>query len=196
MSIALILRTKAMGLSAALAGILFLSSCEYDSTFRGFEFMPNMYRGPAVETYSGLDLYADSASARKPVKGTISRGFMEYQSFNPGPTGYDSAKANLSMPEDFPTGEKTLAEGKELYNIFCAACHGAKGAGNGMLVKNEKILGVPNYADRDINEGTIFHVVTYGKGIMGSHASQVTPEERWKLSQYVLQLRSELVKNK
>lgn len=187
---------KAWGITAALAAVIFLSSCEQDSTFRGFEFMPNMYRGPAVETYSGLDLYADSASARKPVQGTVARGFMQYQSFDPGPVGYDSAKANLRMPKDFPTGEKTLAEGKELYNIFCSACHGAKGAGNGILVKNEKILGVPNYADRDINEGTIFHVVTYGKGIMGSHASQVTPEERWKLAQYVLQLRSELVKNK
>jgi len=72
-------------------------------------------------------------------------------------------------------------------------CHGEKGDGQGTLVKQGKFLGVPSYADRQINPGSIFHVVTYGKGVMGAHASQVTPEERWLLSQHVMKLRSELV---
>ena len=29
---------------------------------------------------------------------------------------------------------------KELYNVYCGVCHGAKGAGQGILVKREKIL--------------------------------------------------------
>jgi len=179
-------------LPCALMGLLVLSSCQRDSTFRGFEFMPNMYRGPAVETYSGIDLYADTASARKPVQGTVPRQFMAYKAYSPDPSGYDSAKAQMTMPASIPTDKLAMAEGEQLYNIFCDHCHGAKGAGNGILVKNEKILGVPSYADREINEGTVFHVITYGKGIMGSHASMITPEERWKITQYVLKLRQEL----
>lgn len=171
-------------------------SCGDDSTFRGVEYMPDMYRGPALESQSGFALDPDSAAQRKPVEGTVPRGFMSYKNYDPGPRGYDSAYASLRMPEDFPTGEAVLEEGKELYAIFCTHCHGEKGAGNGILVKNEKILGVPSYADRDINEGSIFHVITYGKGIMGAHASQVTPEERWKITQYVQELRQDLMAEK
>ena len=34
----------------------------------------------------------------------------------------------------------------------------------------------------------MFHSITYGKGTMGSHASQLTQEERWKLVYYVQKL--------
>jgi len=34
----------------------------------------------------------------------------------------------------------------------------------------------------------------YGINLMGSHASQVDRDERWKISQYVMDLRNELKK--
>ena len=39
-----------------------------------------------------------------------------------------------------------------------------------------------------MNDGHIFHVITYGKGRMWPHASQVNPEERWKIVHYVHRL--------
>jgi hypothetical protein len=33
--------------------------------------------------------------------------------------------------------------------------------------------------------GTMFHSVTYGKGNMGSYASQLTRKQRWMVIQYV-----------
>lgn len=179
-------------LSLALV-LVWTSSCDRDSTFRGWEFMPDMYRGPAVETYSPNDQFSDSLSARKPAEGTIPRGFMAYQEFSPGPSGYDSAKSTLKMPSSIPTDSTALAHGREIYSIFCQQCHGEKGEGQGVLVQNGKYAGVPAYGDRDINMGSIFHTVTYGKNLMGAHASQVTPEERWKVAQYVLKLRAEQV---
>jgi len=62
-----------------------------------------------------------------------------------------------------------MEKGKALYNIYCAICHGDSGDGKGNLVKKEKFLGVPSYADRDITEGSIYHVITYGMNAMGSH---------------------------
>jgi hypothetical protein len=41
---------------------------------------------------------------------------------------------------------------------------------------------------KNLPEGKIFHTLTYGKGTMGSHASQLTQEERWKLVFYVQKL--------
>ncbi len=173
------------------AGIFFLSSCG-DERSTGWEYMPDMYRGPALEAYQPYDNFEDSLSARKPVEGTVPRGFMVYQSYASDASGYEAAKANLKAPATIKPDSLTLAEGAGLYKIYCGHCHGDKGDGQGILMKRDKIAGIPSYADRDINMGTVFHVVTYGKGIMGSHAAQVTPEERWKIAYHVLKLKAEL----
>ena len=78
--------------------------------------------------------------------------------------------------------------------MYCVVCHGKQGDGQGDLVKNEKFLGIPNYKDRDITEGSVYHVLMYGKGLMGSHSSQLTYEERWQIVQHVQTLRNELLK--
>ena len=36
----------------------------------------------------------------------------------------------------------------------------------------------------------MFHTLTYGKGMMGSHAGQLTKEERWTVIQYVKYLQN------
>lgn len=172
---------------ALIGGLVLVSSCSEDS--RGLEFMPDMYRGPAIETYQAIG-DSGTISARKPAANTIPRGFLSYQKYSNNQAGYDSAMVTLKMPADFPTDSITLHEGAKLYGIFCAHCHGDKGDGQGILMKREKILGIPSYETREINLGSTFYVMTYGKGIMGSHASQVTPSERWKIAQHVMELRS------
>jgi mono/diheme cytochrome c family protein len=97
------------------------------------------------------------------------------------------AEKVLSNP--VPVTEKSLAEGKELYEKFCTHCHGEQGAGDGLVGVAYK--GVPNYqsdALKDMNSGHVFHVITFGKGRMWAHGSQITPLERWKIVQYVHQL--------
>jgi hypothetical protein len=60
------------------------------------------------------------------------------------------------------------------------------------LVTQGKFLGVPNYKDRPITEGSIFHVQTYGLNAMGSYANQLSIHERWLVTAYVLELKSKL----
>ena len=85
-----------------------------------------------------------------------------------------------------------MAKAKQLYTIYCAVCHGDAGDGKGNLVKREKFLGVPSYAERELTEGGIYHVVTHGLNSMGSHKNQLTQTERWMVAAYVLKLKSEL----
>ena len=89
-----------------------------------------------------------------------------------------------------------LVQGKELYDIYCGICHGTKGAGQGDLVKREKILGIPRYDDigRAITEGSIYHTIYYGKNAMGSYVNQINEEERWQVIAYVLNLKADLEK--
>lgn len=42
----------------------------------------------------------------------------------------------------------------------------------------------------DLPDGKIYHAITYGVGLMGSHASQLTPTERWKVVAYVKELQN------
>jgi len=187
-----------------LAMVAMAMGCKRDKTQTALEYMPNMYRGPALEAYSaGPAEYLNNAqSALLPPQGSVPRGYEPYGYTNTQ-AGYDSALAYLRSPHsvlvdslrNLAADSLRLAEGKELYAIFCTHCHGEKGDGNGTLVQNEKFLGVPSYAsDRlpNITEGSIFHVITHGKNLMGSHASQITAEERWKIVHYVWKLRSDL----
>lgn len=176
-------------------GTFLLSSCGNDKTSTGWEYMPDMYRGPALETYAEYDLGPDSMASRLPVEGTIARGFMSYDKYPNTNEGYEAAKVNMMAPATIPANEANLEDAAKLYGMYCSHCHGAKGDGQGILVQREKFLGIPSYADagRNITEGSIFHVITYGKGMMGSHAAQLSPEERWKITHYVLKLRKDLL---
>jgi mono/diheme cytochrome c family protein len=89
-----------------------------------------------------------------------------------------------------------VAQGKILYDTYCDHCHGAKGTGDGKVaqgvtvdgVEKKAYAGVANLngdALKNITEGHIFHVITYGKGLMMPHGSQIVPEERWKIARYV-----------
>ena len=124
-------------------------------------------------------------------EGTIARGHSIYSYANTN-DGYNSALKNLKT--DLSSSEIDLKRGKELYEIYCGICHGNKGAGQGKLVKREKILGVPSYADRPITTGSIYHVIYYGKNSMGSYANLLNEEERWQVTAYVEALRNELLK--
>jgi hypothetical protein len=36
-----------------------------------------------------------------------------------------------------------------------------------------------------MTDGMMFHSITYGKGLMGSYASQVTRAQRWMIIKYI-----------
>ena len=62
-----------------------------------------------------------------------------------------------------------MVEAERLYLVNCAICHGSKLDGNGPLYNGGKgpFSAAPkNLVDevgKKITEGTIFHVITYGK---------------------------------
>ncbi len=180
---------------AVLLGIVVsFSSCK-DNLKPNYQYMPNMYESVAYETYSESDVF-NSPTGEKgkegqlPAQGSVKRGFVPYEYPNTPEALVAVKAANLKSPLD-PT-EVDMKKGQELFDIYCAICHGAGGDGKGKLVKQEKFLGVPSYKDREINEGSIFHVITYGLNTMGAHANQLSTKERWMVASYVMKLKSEL----
>lgn len=171
-----------LGLASAMI------SC-HNTKSPNYEYFPNMYQSVGYETYQETDAFANGQSNQLLVAGTIKRGFVPYEIPNTT-EGYEASKLVTVSKLDSITvdNEKT----KELYNIYCAICHGEKGNGKGYLVEREKILGVPSYADRMVTVGSVYHVLTYGLNSMGAYSNQLDQKERWMVSQYVMKLKSEL----
>lgn len=184
-------KTIKFSFAAMFAGLLmagFTSCGKKDVNSPGVEFMPDMYRSPSLEYYSVHTVDGDTLdNAMKPVAGTIARGFLPYVYPNTS-EGYEQAGLNLHNPYGSQR-EVFEKDGEILYGKFCVHCHGATGGGDGKV--GGKLPGPPpayNGALKNLSEGKIFHTLTYGKGTMGSHASQLTQEERWKLVFYVQKL--------
>lgn len=173
----------------AVVGLSFMATSCFDKAKPNYQFFPNMYEAVSYETYSEHDVFKGGVEAQLPAEGSIKRGFIPYEIPNT-PEGYALAKASLKSPLDSLSINQDKA--KELYTVYCAICHGDKGDGKGNLVLKEKFLGVPSYKDREITEGSVYHVITYGLNSMGSHANQLSQEERWQVTDYVLKLKAGL----
>ena len=184
--------------SAFMCIVVLMSSCTTDPNSPGVEYMPDMYRSPSYETYSTNPFFKDSMTAQLPVAGSIGRGeWPETGSLiNALPyaypntlEGYEAAGVELTSP--FEKSAAVAAEGKVIFEKMCMHCHGEKGEGNGKLIETGKFPPPPAYnggALKNLPEGKMFHTITYGKGLMGSHASQLTKEDRWKVIQYIQEL--------
>ena len=173
--------------------VVSFSSCK-DNLKPNYQYMPNMYESVAYETYSESDAFNSPTGLKGkegqlPAEGSIKRGFVPYGIPNTT-EGYDFSKTITTSPLDGKAVDMKKAE--ELYGIYCAICHGETGNGMGKLVKQEKLLGVPSYKDRQVTVGSIFHVQTYGLNSMGSYANQLSQQERWMIAAYVLELKSKL----
>ncbi len=172
---------------------LSLSFCSRDNRTRNVRYMAttDMYNPVGYETYAPNSFFKNGLEAQNPVVGTIFRGEVPYEIPN-NEAGYQLALKTLKSPLE--VNAINLANGRAMFTINCISCHGDKGNGQGVLMQNGKFLGVPNYKDRPITEGSIYHVIMYGRNLMGSHASQLTHTERWQVVQYVQQLRDSLIK--
>ncbi len=152
--------------------------------------MPNMYEPVSYNTYSESSAFKNGKEGQLPAEGSLNRGFEVYEYEN-STAGYDLAKANLKSPLDSLSTED-MDKAKGLYEIYCAICHGNAGNGQGKLVTQGKLLGIPNYKDRVITTGSVFHVQTYGLNSMGAYSNQLNAHERWLVATYVMKLKSEL----
>ncbi len=94
-------------------------------------------------------------------------------------------------PDVFPVqiDKAALERGRERFQIFCTACHGATGEGDGMIVRRG-FQKPPSFYDDRLQENTtpashFFDVITNGWGAMPDYAAQIPPEDRWKIIAYL-----------
>ena len=171
-----------------------LYGCTSQGDNPGIEYAPDMYISKGYEPYSQtryMSFAPNGMTMRMPVAGTIARGQMDYiYNYPDSPEGYEASAANQNPLDN---SEANLAEGERLFNIYCWSCHGKEGKNDGPVISVCKFAKPPfaTYQDpyiQNLSDGKIFHVITYGKNMMGSHAHMLNPTERWQVVKYVRKL--------
>lgn len=160
----------------------------------GYAYMPDMYYSRAYETFASTnDLKAEGINYdRKPVPGTVAQDedLAFYFNLKNDSAGY-AQSAQLKNPLDSAGVVVDMKEAERLYLINCGICHGDKLDGNGPLFKggDGPYTAAPkNFMADDMKAmtaGTMFYSVTYGKGQMGSYASQLSPKQRWEIVHFI-----------
>jgi len=184
-------KTKSI-LVASLIVILGLASCNTGNMRRdpGRVYAPDMYYSRAYDAYTSNPNFADSQTSRLPVNGTIAIGHMLPDHLTEGDTtAYKTYTTTLRF------NEEELAEGKRLFMIYCAICHGPELDGNGPLYKSGKFAAMPaNFKDAKylhMPVGQMYAAVKYGKNMMGSYASQIDSKQRWMILAFIKKTQSE-----
>jgi mono/diheme cytochrome c family protein len=155
----------------------------------------------------------DGTSARPQVEGTVARDQLRDDvefytgklrtAQTPATAPAQTPSAQAANPQADQNGAPTyqgfvtefpmritaadLDRGQERFNIYCSVCHGRVGDGSGMIVKRG-FRRPPSFHDERLRNapiGYFFDVETNGFGAMPDYASQIPPEDRWRIIAYI-----------
>ncbi|MGH1337529.1 MAG: OmpA family protein [Aureispira sp.] len=206
--------------AVCVASVLLWSCTRAGGAETGTEYMPDMAHSIAYEANHDLYYYNNTwgeetdyeayAQPRKPVNGTVARGYLpnKYQrlaDFKATPDEKhavtqervrglmmaDASLANPVKPADKTELERTLVDGKNLYTINCEVCHGEELKGDGVIYGG----GDGPYSAKPANlvseefigstDGRFLNAILHGKGQMQPHADKMSSTERWKVIHYI-----------
>jgi len=161
-------RVKAL----ALGAVVLLAGCRQD-----------MHDQPKYRGLRSSAFFADGASARPLIEGTVARGTLQTdESFF---TGKNGQTAVTELP--FPVDAAVLDRGQERFNIYCTPCHDRTASGRGMVVQRGYKQPPSFHIDRlrSAPPGYFFDVMTNGFGVMPDYKVQISPRDRWNIVAYI-----------
>lgn len=81
----------------------------------------------------------------------------------------------------------SIERGAEIFNTFCITCHGPSGMGDGTVTKRgfPPPPPLPTGKSKEMKDGQLFHILTYGQGSMAPMVSQLSRSQRWDAINYV-----------
>jgi mono/diheme cytochrome c family protein len=187
--------SRKLGASLALGLTLLGGGCNWyyndvpsiDEIWYTIPWFDHMIAHPSVHAYSRSDI------PRTPVPGTvpIDGGERDWRVGDPltGQYAFDTLVAKR-LPN--PTDRQVTARGQELFQTYCAVCHGANGdpatSTVGMRVAAQSLL---TDRARAWPDGYIYSLIRYGRGVMPMYGDKVTePADRWAIVNYVRQLQA------
>jgi mono/diheme cytochrome c family protein len=135
--------------------------------------MHDMYAQAKYKTAAPAALFADGASSRPQVAGTIA---------------VDAAPAvDAADASPVPITTQLVLRGRERFDIYCAPCHGRVGDGRGMIVLRGFPAPPSYHTDRlrDAPDSHFYQVISAGYGVMYPYADRIAPTDRWAIVAYI-----------
>jgi len=174
-----------------LAGVLALAlvACEDDPTVTNREYMPDMVSSVAFDSFAENPNTPDGRTLMAPPKGTVPRGY-EPLHFGPGPD--EAARAGRELTNPIPDGPLVQQRGEVAFQRWCSPCHGHEGLGDGLVARKfPRPPALTAEHARGLPDGRIFHVITFGQGVMPAYGQQIAQRDRWIIERYVRQLQTQ-----
>ena len=155
---------------------------------------------PKFKTQVANPLFADGRAMRPPVAGTVARGeaYADSHMYE----GVVDGQWATALPQGMSMDVATLERGHQRFDIYCSACHGYAGFGDGAvnrrameLVANAAgpVNGTQWVAAKSLHDettrhqpvGQLFNTITHGIRNMAGYGSQIPTEDRWAIAAYV-----------
>ena len=156
----------------------------------------HMFDQQKYDTQEQSEFFADGRTMRPLVEGVVARDQEVDPRISEGlledGTGYV-----LTVPQEAVDhgGGMTplLKRGQERYNIYCSACHGESGTGEGVVKQRAQAGGAAAFVPanlhderiRHIPDGQLFATISHGKGNMAPYSHSVPVQDRWAITAYV-----------
>lgn len=159
-----------------------------DDLMHKIAWFDHMILSKAVHPYQSADIPRDTPDGVVPVTGAE----RDFRVGNPRQLqyGFDFAVANTITR---PAGMVSLPaeRGEELYNIYCAMCHGYTGAADGTLKSYLNPPALLTAQARGYSDGYLYGIIRYGRGLMGQYGDKIVrQDERWAVVDYVRSLQA------
>ena len=168
-------RRRFLGLAVLIPCLLFLMGCENTG---------DLNKQPYYRPLSSSDFFANGASARVMVPGTVPQTDQKVD--DPALTGLGPDGSPFSgWPA--PVTSAQVKRGQERFDIYCQVCHGLDGHSDGKAV-TFGFPKPPDLTDGEVNDfpnGALFKVITDGQGKMFSYGYRVKAADRWAIIAYI-----------
>ena len=103
---------------------------------------------------------------------------------------FDTNYANhLTRPTTAPA--PGARGGQEVFEIYCSACHGFQGTGDGTIAAYFPVKSLLTPTARGYSDGFLYSIIRYGRGLMPMYGDKIyRPDERWAVVEYVRSLQA------
>jgi len=155
---------------------------------------------PKFKAQAPNPLFADGRAMRPPVQGSVARGesYVDTHMYE----GVVDGQWATALPTSMKLDQATLERGQQRFNIYCSACHGYAGYGDGAVNQramelvsnvNGPVNGTQWVAAKSLHDettrhqpmGQLFNTVTHGIRNMAGYGAQISVADRWAIAAYV-----------
>ena len=110
------------------------------------------------------------------------------------PTKVADREEAKALVNPVPVTNESITEGRNLYRIYCATCHGFTGAAESPIASKIGAIALnDSYVQENLTEGWIWGTITFGSYVMPAYgvtqgkrgSNDLSVEERWHVVNYI-----------